>query len=113
LILDSVVFSTNQISSSQIFALLLHIFALSLQNLALLFEINCTEINQSQSSNIFVYIITEVDNLFPNDCLQVFMELNEQNHGEVSVFYCGNPALGTTLRRQCEKYKFEFRSEKF
>jgi hypothetical protein len=24
---------------------------------ALLFEINCTEINQSQSSNIFMYII--------------------------------------------------------
>ena len=41
------------------------------------------------------------------------MELNEQNHGQVSVFYCGNPALGTTLRRQSEKYKFEFRSEKF
>ena len=41
------------------------------------------------------------------------MELNEQDYGQVSVFYCGNPALGTILRRQCEKYKFEFRSENF
>jgi hypothetical protein len=40
----------------QIFALLLQIFAL-LQNFALLFGINCTEINQSQSINIFMYII--------------------------------------------------------
>jgi hypothetical protein len=33
--------------------------ALSLQKIALLFGINfnCTEINQSQSSNIFMYII--------------------------------------------------------
>jgi hypothetical protein len=28
-----------------------------LQKIALLFGINCTEINQSQSSNIFMYII--------------------------------------------------------
>ena len=41
----------------QIFALLLQNFALLLQNFALLFGINCTEINQSQSSNIFKYII--------------------------------------------------------
>ena len=45
--------------------------------------------------------------------LQVFTDLSEQDHGQASVFYCGNVALGTTLRRQCEKYKFEFRSEKF
>ena len=45
--------------------------------------------------------------------IQVFMKLNEQDYGQVSVFYCGNPALGTILRRQCEKYKFEFRSENF
>jgi hypothetical protein len=31
--------------------------ALWLQKIALLFGINCTEINQSQSSNIFMYII--------------------------------------------------------
>ena len=42
----------------QIFALLLQIFALSLQIFALLFGNNCSEINQSQSSIISVYIIT-------------------------------------------------------
>jgi hypothetical protein len=41
----------------QIFALLLQIFALLLQIFALLFGIKCTEINQLQSSNIFMYII--------------------------------------------------------
>jgi hypothetical protein len=46
LILDPIVFSTNQTSLLQIFALL--------------FEINCTEINQSQSSNIFIYIIIKL-----------------------------------------------------
>jgi hypothetical protein len=39
-------FSINQISLLQIFTLL--------------FEINCTEINQSQSSNIFIYTINDV-----------------------------------------------------
>ena len=43
----------------QIFALLLQIFAL-LQSFALLFGINCTEIDQSQSSIISVYIINVV-----------------------------------------------------
>jgi hypothetical protein len=66
------VFSTNQISLLQIFALWLQKIALWLQKIALwlqkiamwlqkialLFEINCTEINQSQSSNVFMYIIT-------------------------------------------------------
>jgi hypothetical protein len=37
-------------------SMVLQIFALLL-NFALLFEINCTEINQSLSSNIFMYTI--------------------------------------------------------
>jgi hypothetical protein len=42
-------------------ALCLQKIALWLQKIALLFGINCTEINQSQSSNIFMYIIkTEI-----------------------------------------------------
>ena len=62
-------FFTNQMSLLQIFALLLQIFALLLQNFvlymllqnfSLLFEMNCTEINQSESSNIFMYIIISV-----------------------------------------------------
>jgi small-conductance mechanosensitive channel len=44
----------------QIFALLLQIFALLLQVFALLFGINCTQINQSQSSIISMYIIIYV-----------------------------------------------------
>jgi hypothetical protein len=44
----------------QIFALLLPIFAILLQIFALLFGIKCTETNQSQSSNISMYIITSV-----------------------------------------------------
>ena len=41
----------------QILALLFQIFALLLQIFALMFGINCTEIDQSQSSIISVYII--------------------------------------------------------
>ena len=44
----------NQIRLLQNFALLLQIFAL----LSLLFGINCTEIDQSHSSIISIYIIT-------------------------------------------------------
>jgi hypothetical protein len=40
---------------------LLQIFALLLQIVALLFGIKCTEINQSQSSNILMYIISTVN----------------------------------------------------
>ena len=50
----------------QIFALLLQIFALLLQIfalLSLLFGINCTEIDQSHSSIISIYIINLVRNL--------------------------------------------------
>ena len=67
-------FSTNQISLLQIFALWLQKIALWLQKIALwlqkialwlqkialLFGINCSEINQSQSSNIFMYIIKRI-----------------------------------------------------
>jgi hypothetical protein len=56
--------STNQIRLLQIFALLLQIFALLLQIFALLLQIfalllgiNCTQINQSQSRIISLYII--------------------------------------------------------
>ena len=45
----------NQIRLLQNFALLLQIFAL----LSLLFGINCTEIDQSHSSIISIYIITK------------------------------------------------------
>ena len=47
----------------QNFALLLQIFTLLLQIFALLFGINCTEIDQSQSSIISLYIITPVTHL--------------------------------------------------
>jgi hypothetical protein len=47
----------------QIFALWLQKIALWLQKIALLFGINCTEINQSQLSNIFMYIIIDVTKL--------------------------------------------------
>jgi hypothetical protein len=62
-------FSTNQMSLLQIFALLLQNFVLYmlLQNFALLFEINCTEINQSESSNIFMYIIISVIFFFQSE----------------------------------------------
>jgi hypothetical protein len=44
-------------------ALWLQKIALWLQKFALLFGINCREINQSQSSNIFMYIIKNLINI--------------------------------------------------
>ena len=51
----------------QNFALLLQIFAL-LQSFSRLFGINCTEIDQSQSSIISVYIIMYVKSFLANPC---------------------------------------------
>ncbi|CAB3980388.1 NADPH oxidase 5 isoform X1, partial [Paramuricea clavata] len=44
---------------------------------------------------------------------KVFSELQQQNHGKISVFYCGNPALGNTLKAYCQKFGFGFRQENF
>ena len=44
---------------------------------------------------------------------QVFAEIKAKNRGKVSVFYCGNEALGKIIKHQCHKYQFSFRSEKF
>ena len=44
---------------------------------------------------------------------KVFTKLREQNKGKVTVFYCGNPMLATTLRQKCEEFGFNFRKEVF
>ena len=45
--------------------------------------------------------------------LQVFSELKAMNHGNVTVFYCGNVTLGKILKNLCQKYKFGFKKENF
>ena len=58
----------------QIFALLLQIFVLLLQIFALLFGIKCTETNQSQSSNISMYIIIGIIKwLRPRESIEFFL----------------------------------------
>ena len=44
---------------------------------------------------------------------QVFTKLREENRGKVTVFYCGNPLLATTLRKKCQEFGFRFRKEVF
>ncbi|CAL4180352.1 unnamed protein product, partial [Meganyctiphanes norvegica] len=44
---------------------------------------------------------------------KVFKQLKNQQKGKVTVFYCGPPALGRTLRYKCDEYEFEFRKEIF
>jgi hypothetical protein len=61
----------------QTIELWLQTIALWLQKIALLFGINCTEINQSQSSNIFMYIISIII-LHPYN--------NNPYHGIVSTY---------------------------
>ena len=44
---------------------------------------------------------------------KVFKQLKDENHGEVTVFYCGNAKLASTLRSQCDEFEFDFREEIF
>ena len=46
-------------------------------------------------------------------CLQVFSGLKEMDYGNITVFYCGNAALGKILKRLCLKHKFGFKKENF
>ena len=44
---------------------------------------------------------------------KVFSQLRQERKGEITVFYCGNPGLASTLRRKCEEFGFNFRKEVF
>ena len=44
---------------------------------------------------------------------EVFQRMQNENHGKVTVFYCGNPQLARVLRRKCESFGFDFRKEVF
>lgn len=42
---------------------------------------------------------------------QLFDQIRRQNRGKVTVFYCGRPDLGTTLRSLCSNFNFNFKKE--
>ncbi len=44
---------------------------------------------------------------------EVFTDLKAQNKGHVTVFYCGNPALASTLQDKCNRFGFTFKKEIF
>ncbi|XP_026735659.1 NADPH oxidase 5 isoform X2 [Trichoplusia ni] len=44
---------------------------------------------------------------------KVFKQLQEQNKGKVTVFYCGPPQLAKILRVKCDQFGFAFRKEVF
>ncbi|CAB3225688.1 unnamed protein product, partial [Arctia plantaginis] len=44
---------------------------------------------------------------------KVFKQLQEQNKGKVTVFYCGPPQLAKILRVKCDQFGFTFRKEVF
>ena len=44
---------------------------------------------------------------------KAFQKIRDENHGVVTVFYCGNPHLAKILRRKCENFGFNFRKEVF
>lgn len=37
----------------------------------------------------------------------------KSGHSQVTVFYCGNPALVPILKEKCQQMGFEFRKEVF
>ena len=44
---------------------------------------------------------------------KVFTKLREEKKGQVTVFYCGNPALARTLKAKSAEFGFKFRKEIF
>jgi len=44
---------------------------------------------------------------------KVFTKLKDEQKGEVTVFFCGNPMVAKTLRLKCEQFGFNFRKEVF
>ncbi|XP_034653677.1 NADPH oxidase 5 isoform X3 [Drosophila subobscura] len=44
---------------------------------------------------------------------KVFKQLQAQQKGKVTVFYCGPPQLAKTLRYKCDQYGFSFRGSEF
>ncbi|XP_064292875.1 NADPH oxidase 5 isoform X2 [Plodia interpunctella] len=44
---------------------------------------------------------------------KVFQQLQQQNKGKVTVFYCGPPQLARALRLKCDRFGFHFRKETF
>ena len=44
---------------------------------------------------------------------KVFTKIKEQRKGKVTVFFCGNPMLGKTLKEKCNEFGFTFRKEVF
>lgn len=47
------------------------------------------------------------------DWVSLFQGIRDQNRGKVTVFYCGRPDLGTSLRSLCNQFKFSFKKEVF
>ncbi|XP_028035380.1 NADPH oxidase 5 [Bombyx mandarina] len=44
---------------------------------------------------------------------KVFQQLQQQNKGKVTLFYCGPPQLARILRVKCDQFGFDFRKEVF
>ena len=44
---------------------------------------------------------------------RVFTDLKKQNRGQITVFYCGNPAVAEIVRGKCREFGFKFRKEVF
>ena len=44
---------------------------------------------------------------------KVFTDLKNQNKGQITVFYCGNPGVAEIVRGKCRQYGFKFRKEVF
>ena len=42
-----------------------------------------------------------------------FKDLQKQNKGPITVFYCGAPALASLLKKKCENFGIQFRKEVF
>ena len=44
---------------------------------------------------------------------KIFKNLKEQKKGDITVFYCGNPALADILKKKCDEFGFTYRKEVF
>ncbi|XP_022109887.1 NADPH oxidase 5-like [Acanthaster planci] len=47
------------------------------------------------------------------DWNKLFTQIQEEDKGRVSVFFCGSPALGIVINKHCQKFGFIFHKENF
>ncbi|XP_067653681.1 NADPH oxidase 5-like [Haliotis asinina] len=69
-------------------------------------------IHKKQDKDLLTGLKTRTQPGRPN-FRKLFGEIATQNKGHVTVFFCGSPLLGTTVKQHCKTFGFSFSKENF